>query len=642
MIGKILYALLFCVLIPLVLVAWAMALELRLTGLPQIPAYMLVRAVGGGLALLGGVLMAAGMTALWRRGGGLPMNAYPPPRFVADGVYALVPHPIYTGFGLATPGLALAAGSAAGVWIVTPTVWLGMMALVWGYERIDLDKRFGGRANPPWLWLPPDDEARPSPWTKLAAMLLALVPWLLAYEAIAILGPGVHAVDTRLRFERTWPVWQWTAMFYLLAYAWTPLAPLFAETRRELRTWIRDAWVGTAFIAWCFLVFPLVALPREFVPESFWGEWLLLDRRMDTPACAFPSFHVFWAFMAARLWKNRVGAVVAFVFAGLIAASCVTTGNHALVDVVAGAVVFVAAGRCVALWRWLVGMAERVANRWRDWRVGALRILNHGAYVAAAAVAGLTVAGSLASEGRTAAIITISLCGLAGAGLWGQWIEASSMLSRPFGYFGGLFGGIAGVLLAQFFWGCGWELAAAFAVAMPVFQGIGRLRCLVQGCCHGRRVEGATTGIRYRAPLSRVVRVAGLGDVPVYPTQLYSMISNIAIFGLLARLWLEQANCAFICGVYLFLSTLARFVEEAYRGEPQTPRWHGLAIYQWLAIAGLLASMILMALPAPPVPAWHNAGLFPLSYALPIGALTWFLMSADFPESRRRMSRLTP
>jgi hypothetical protein len=34
--------------------------------------------------------------------------------------------------------------------------------------------------------------------------------------------------------------------------------------------------------------------------------------------------------------------------------------------------------------------------------------------------------------------------------------------------------------------------------------------------------------------------------------------------------------------MYLILSGVLRFMEEAYRGEPQTRRLAGLPIYQWL------------------------------------------------------------
>ena len=213
------------------------------------------------------------------------------------------------------------------------------------------------------------------------------------------------------------------------------------------------------------------------------------------------------------------------------------------------------------------------------------------------------------------------------------------MLSRPFGYFGGLFGGCVGVIVVHVLTGQGWEIAAAFAVAAPVIQAIGRVRCLVQGCCHGRPAD-ERLGIRYTQPLSRVCKIARLDGVPVHATPLYSILGNVVILGLLVRLWIEGANAALIAGAYLILSTCARFMEEGYRGEPQTVRPGGLPIYQWLATGCLLAGIALSLFPAPDSPSWSGWSLAPLIYSVPVGLLVWLAMGVDFPDSRRRMSRL--
>ena len=122
-------------------------------------------------------------------------------------------------------------------------------------------------------------------------------------------------------------------------------------------------------------------------------------------------------------------------------------------------------------------------------------------------------------------------------------------------------------------------------------QAIGRLRCLVQGCCHGREAA-PKVGIRYTHPRSRVTRLSPLGGVPVHPTPVYSMLANLVIGPILVRLWMLRAPLAFVVGMYFLLSGLARFVEEHYRGEPQTPSYGGLRVYQWLAIAWGVAGAV--------------------------------------------------
>ena len=81
----------------------------------------------------------------------------------------------------------------------------------------------------------------------------------------------------------------------------------------------------------------------------------------------------------------------------------------------------------------------------------------------------------------------------------------------------------------------------------PWVQATGRLRCLVQGCCHGR-LSPDHLGIRYHHPLSRVCKLAQWPGRSVYPTQLYSIIGNVVILGLLLRLWFSGADLGFIAG----------------------------------------------------------------------------------------------
>ena len=118
------------------------------------------------------------------------------------------------------------------------------------------------------------------------------------------------------------------------------------------------------------------------------------------------------------------------------------------------------------------------------------------------------------------------------------------------------------------------------------------------------------------------------------------IIGNAIILGLLLRIWATGAPLGLVAGAYLILSACARFMEEGYRGEPQTTRFGGLVIYQWLAFLFVIAGAVFMALPGPSAPPVEPMTLAPLGRALPFGLLVWFAMGVDFPESHRRFSRL--
>jgi prolipoprotein diacylglyceryltransferase len=314
---------------------------------------------------------------------------------------------------------------------------------------------------------------------------------------------------------------------------------------------------------------------------------------------------------------------------------------HSTADVIAGAAVAVAIIRADLLWGWLRRATERIANSWREWRIGRVRIINHGFYAGAGTFVAYTILGAIAGAGSESPVFFVAVASLVGAGAWAQWIEGSPRLLRPYGFYGGVFGTIIAALLAQpLFRMDPWVLISGTCVAAPWLQSLGRLRCLVQGCCHGAPA-GSDVGIRFTHPRSRVTRLAGLTGVPVHPTQLYSILSNGVIAAILIRFWTVGAPLNVIAGVYLILMGGTRFVEEAYRGEPQTPVVHGLRLYQWIAIASMIGGAIITAVcssRAAPAPVFTWGAL---TNAAVLGVIASAALGLDFPESNRRFARLT-
>ena len=638
--GKTLYGLLFSALLPALLAAWAHALApaVRLRAPAAGLAGAVVAAAGIGLVL-------AGWAALWRHGRGLPMNAFPPERLVERGVYGYLSHPIYVGFVVACAGLSVAAGSAAGLFVVTPVAAAGCVALVYGYERASLAGRFG-RLPAPRIRLAGFDEAPPDPWERLSGLLLVLIPWALLYEAVTFLGLPPDGVPSYLPFERHWPVWAWTEPVYASAYPLALLAPFVAARRRDLRDFELRGLLAMALVFPLYFAIPLVAPERPFVPHGALGQLLVLERRWSAHgAGAFPSFHVIWALLSLEVVASRAGSglgrALARGWALCIAASCLTTGMHSLADVVSGIAVAAAVARAAALWERLRAGSERIANSWREWRLGPLRLINHGAYAALGAGGAIWISEALLGPASLPAMLLAGAAGLVGAGLWAQWVEGSPELMRPFGYYGGVLGLVLGAALAgRFSPAGGWLLLGSFAVGGPWVQSLGRLRCLVQGCCHGGPAPEAA-GIRYRHPRSRVTRLTELALVPLHPTQLYAILWNAPVALVVGRLWSLHLSVAFPCGAYLLMNGLGRFVEESLRGEPQTPRRLGLRLYQWMALASALAGALVLALPGlPPTPPASFPPPEAALAAVGFGLVVWFALGVDFPQSSRPLSRL--
>ena len=634
--GKILYGLLFVAVLPAFLVAWAF-FSGQNVHLPIIGTFEF----GASVALIGATVIAAGVMALRIHGDGLPMSPYPPKHFVVKGIYRYVPHPIYVGFSILCFGASIAAQSASGLWLVSPIVILGCVALVEGFEKHDLVKRFGSSLPKPLIHIPSDDDNPPAMWDRISVFILVFLPWLILYEAVRTLGVPNDGFCVFLPFENKLPVWEWTEAIYASAYVLVLAVPIVAGSRRALRKFSVGGWIGTAVTILIFLTIPIVATPRPFVPGGFLGEILMFERTKDTAAAAFPSFHVLWTLFAARVFASRFPSLrqLWWIWAALISAGCITTGMHAMADVLAAIVVYFLVTRLRSVWDFIHSSSEKLSNSWKEWRLGPVRVINHGMFAGIGTFIGVTIVGWLIGPAHVASVLIVAVLGLVISALWAQFIEGSPKLLRPYGYYGGVVGVIVGAFIATLLGTNVWLLLASFCVAGPWIQSFGRLRCLIQGCCHGHEAR-PEIGIRYTHPRSRVCRLSNLSGVPIHPTPVYSILWNVVIAFVVTRLWFVHAPFGLIAGMYLILGGLGRFVEEAYRGEPQTPIVGGLRLYQWIALLSVVVGAVSTALPVTGTPVAPQFSWESLIAGLGFGLFTWFALGVDFPDSKRRFARL--
>ncbi len=635
--GKLLYGLLFTLILPVGLVLWAVFSERNIS----LPA---VSSVTGGaiLVVMGMLLLVGGMITLVKFGHGMPMNAYPPPEYVARGIYRWLSHPVYLGFAALCFGVSIWTGSASGFWLVSPVVVCGMVSLVLGYEAIDLRKRFGSNIQRTILSLPPDTSDAPDASDRWTVSIGVLGLWVVLYEVLALIPISSEAVAAYLPFEQNWPVLEWAEPLYAATYVVVALVPFVALTRSSLRRFALRGWVANGLMILFYVGIPLVAPPRPFVPSGIFGELLEFERTLDTQANAFPSYHVVWVLLSIGVYAERFprGRWLWWGLGAAMVGSCIATGQHALVDVLAGLITGAAILRGEELWEALRSLAERIANSWHEWRWGPVRLINHGLYAGVGSFLAVSIVGILLGPGEMGAVLFVAFSALVTSALWAQIVEGSPSLLRPYGYYGGVAGIIAGSVIAWPLFGTDpWLLLAAYSVAGPWVQSWGRIRCLVQGCCHGSEAPPAL-GIVYRHPRSRVVRLSTLAGVPLHPTPLYSMLWNIVIAVVLTRLWFGSVPLSLIGGLYLILTGVGRFVEDAYRGEPQTHTVLGLRLYQWIALVTVVGGALVTAVGSDGAPPPVLPGVAVLLAGAAFGLVTWGALGLDFPGSNRRFARL--
>lgn len=623
--GKILYALLFLVAIPFGQWYWATALD------KEIELFIFQTEIGGGIIAATGIMLIAwGMYSLKRFGKGLPMNAYPPALFVKQGPYRLLRHPIYWGYGILMAGFFIYTGSACGLWIVTPVSILGILALVLGYENIDLIERFKDVDKSVWLDIPSSTDK-----PIRTAERMASVFWLLALLIVSNIIAFVLTFETAPLWNESWNISLFSKENWIrfLALPFIFSVPFIISNKAHLRQWVIAAIIGLGLSAYIALLWPEAAA-QYFFPVSIFDRgsaWFILF-----------SSPVYLTLMAASAYLRQFKKWrwLFLLIAATIIFLQLAVASTPVLDLLVSVFIFLPAFNYRFIWSFIQKSTEHIANSWKEWIVGPVRIINHGIYVGLAAFFGILFCGMLVGSDYAWALLLFAVIVTVCAAIWAQVIEGSDKLKRPFGYYGAL----AGIALASFIlWLMGynvWVMIAIISVVMPWVQAIGRFRCLVNGCCHGKPTSNAAIGIRFYHQRSRVCTISGLKGEYLHPTQVYSMLWLFVIGFLLLSLWLHQYSYSFIFGMYLILTGLGRFVEEAYRGEVQTPGWKGLRLYQWAAIASVLAGIIFTVISVPQAvlqPA-YNWEIWAAAFAG--GLFTFFMMGVDFPRSNARFSRL--
>ena len=594
------YAAFFSVLVPAFLLGWSIWSNGQVTG--PLPSRLTSVAIAGfGLALFAWALLT--FVVQTRK---LPINIDPPDFPILVGPYRWLSDPIYVGFCTFVFGLAGAYGLVFGFWFASPTLTLLTVALVLGHEN---GRRPARLARPALL----DWPAANSSIAPRRAIVSALVHGLIATAIVVFLSSLGEARPDGIA----------NLGFLAFPLLVMPLLLLRRQpvSNQELRHYVGTQYAGAvAILTLAYGSIDGSSIMMALAAVTTGASLRLGDGLRSRLMCLVP-----WLLLLVLLFiaiNAPLPLIACFVLAPLTAVTA-----YILPDLRAAA----------------IRISEHVANSWSAILIGPVRIISYAVYAFVSAFTGVVVFEMSIDDPFGLMAAAISGCILLGAAAWGQAVEYSGRLARPFGYFGAVIGGIAGVLVVAMFADIPLMLiGAGVALCTPWVQAIGRLRCLVQGCCHGRLAKNAATSIRYYRRESRVVCIAGLAGSPLYPTQLFSIYANIFLGTLLARLWFAGLSASIIVGTYFIVSGSLRFIEEDFRGEPQTPSYGGLKLYQWLSILQVIGGIAATFFSSGKMAALSAPNALQLFVALVVGLITAVAMGTDLPMSRRRFSRLTP
>ena len=206
--------------------------------------------------------------------------------------------------------------------------------------------------------------------------------------------------------------------------------------------------------------------------------------------------------------------------------------------------------------------------------------------------------------------IFVLLIGFAGGKLLHIIVEFKTFLTDPmsvigsegFVVYGGIITGIATIYVycrikkLEFL-----KYIDLFATVVPVNQALGRIGCLLAGCCYGRRTGSAFS----------LVFPEGCSAPPgvkLIPTQPIMAAGNFVIFVILTLYYLstcpkkdtkEEPKRKYISGVavglYLMMYSLGRFVIEYFRDDPRGAVGM-LTTSQFIAIFTFIAGLAVLVL----------------------------------------------
>jgi membrane-associated phospholipid phosphatase len=216
----------------------------------------------------------------------------------------------------------------------------------------------------PFLSLPFASDTSPSFRERISTCLLTFIPWLIVYETFIFIGAPKEAIATNLPFDEHLPIWEFSEVFYVSAFLFSILVPFVIKTRRQLRCFITDVWFTIIFVGIIYTAFPLIVKQRAFIPQTFLGRLILFERSIDGESGALPSCHVIWAFLSAAYFTKSFPRLkwIWYAFAVLISVSCLTTGAHSILDVVAGFCTFLIVYYLRQIWNLILQMTEHLSN----------------------------------------------------------------------------------------------------------------------------------------------------------------------------------------------------------------------------------------------------------------------------------------
>jgi phosphatidylglycerol:prolipoprotein diacylglycerol transferase len=137
-----------------------------------------------------------------------------------------------------------------------------------------------------------------------------------------------------------------------------------------------------------------------------------------------------------------------------------------------------------------------------------------------------------------------------------------------------------------------WSTADLYAPGIALGHVIGRLGCLMAGCCYGRPTD-LPWGITFTSPVAADNAGTPLNEA-LHPTQLYDAGAEMLI--LMILLTFERRGRPFAgrtFWLYIVLYAISRFIVEMFRGDPRGTI-AGLSTSQFVSLVTLPIAVVML------------------------------------------------
>ncbi len=147
------------------------------------------------------------------------------------------------------------------------------------------------------------------------------------------------------------------------------------------------------------------------------------------------------------------------------------------------------------------------------------------------------------------------------------------------GLLGGIFGGICTIKLLNISVS---QLEKCVVPYIPLGHAIGRIGCLMAGCCYGIEYKGAFAVSSEFLPSS----------YSVFPVQALEALLNVMTIPILTYYSRKSNKKYRLLSLYLILYSLIRIFTECFRGDGIRGGMAGISTSQWISLAILPISLI--------------------------------------------------